>query len=74
MARVLVELDLHAGLMESLELEWCGQVMVQRLDYQGLPFRCNSCRRTGHLRNDCPFSTGGGFQRILWNHLPKIST
>jgi hypothetical protein len=28
MAHVLVELDLHASLMESLELEWHGQVMV----------------------------------------------
>jgi hypothetical protein len=53
MARVLVELDLHAGLMDSIELEWRGQVSVQRLDYLGLSFRCSSCRQTGHLRKDC---------------------
>jgi hypothetical protein len=54
MARVLVELDIHASLMDSLELEWRGQVMVQCLDYQGLPFCCTSCRRTRHLRKDFP--------------------
>jgi hypothetical protein len=54
MVRVLVELDIHVGLMDSLELEWRGQVMVQRLDYQGLPFRCSSCRQMRHLRKECP--------------------
>jgi hypothetical protein len=61
MARVLVEVDIQAGLMESLELEWRGQVTIQKIDYQGIPFHCNSCRRTGHLRRDCPFPSGGGF-------------
>jgi hypothetical protein len=53
-----VELDLHAGLMDTLEVEWRGQVMVQRLDYQGLPFQCSNCRRMGHLRKDCPHGLG----------------
>jgi len=26
--------------------------MVQHLDYLHLPFRCTTCRRTGHLRKD----------------------
>jgi hypothetical protein len=52
----LVEVDLHAGLMDSIELEWRGHVMVQRLDYLGLPFRCTTCRRTRHLRKDCLIS------------------
>jgi hypothetical protein len=38
LARVLVEIDVTTGLMDSLEVEWRGQVMVQRLDYQGIPF------------------------------------
>jgi hypothetical protein len=58
MARILVELDLHAGLMDSIEIEWRGQVVIQKLDYQGLPFWCLNCRRTGHLRKDCTLGAG----------------
>jgi hypothetical protein len=32
--------------------------MVQRLDYLGLPFRCTTCRRTGHLRKYCHIGYG----------------
>jgi hypothetical protein len=60
MDRVLVEIDIHAGLMEVLELEWRGQVMIQRLEYLGIPFRCSHCRQTGHLRNDCSKGTSYG--------------
>jgi hypothetical protein len=53
MARVLVEVDLHAGLLETLDIEWRDQLYVQRLDYLGISFCCSLCRRTGHLRKDC---------------------
>jgi hypothetical protein len=53
MEKVLVEVDIHAGLLETLEIEWRGLLLVQRLDYLGIPFRCTLCRRTGHLRKDC---------------------
>jgi hypothetical protein len=53
MAKILVEVDVHAGLMEVLEIEWRGLVFIQRLDYLGIPFRCTLCRRTGHLRKEC---------------------
>jgi hypothetical protein len=53
MAKVLVEVYIHAGLLETLEIEWRGHLFVQRLDYLGLPFRCSLCRQTGHLRKDC---------------------
>jgi hypothetical protein len=46
MAKVLVEVDIHAGLLESLEIDWRGHILVQRLDYLGIPFRCTLCRRT----------------------------
>jgi hypothetical protein len=53
MGKVLVEIDIHSGLLESLEIEWRGHTVTQRLDYLGIPFRCSTCRRTGHLRRDC---------------------
>jgi hypothetical protein len=57
MARILVEMDIHAGLPETLDIIWRGRTMTQRLDYLGIPFRCTSCRRTGHLRRDCTGET-----------------
>jgi len=53
MAKVLVEIDIHAGLPEFLEIEWRGHLIAQCLDYLGIPFRCSYCRSTRHLRSDC---------------------
>jgi hypothetical protein len=58
MAKVLVEVDIHVGLLESLEIDWRGHIIIQRLDYLGIPFRCTLCRRTGHLRKDCQQAYG----------------
>jgi hypothetical protein len=44
MAKVLVEVDIHAGLLESLKIEWQGHILVQRLDYFEIPFQCTLCR------------------------------
>jgi hypothetical protein len=52
-ARVLVELDIHDGLLESIDIEWRGYLTRKNLDYLGIPFRCTYCRQTGHLRGHC---------------------
>jgi hypothetical protein len=52
-AKVLVEMDVHLGMSATMEVQWCVFFHQQRLDYLGLPFRCNYCRRTSHIRRDC---------------------
>jgi hypothetical protein len=54
LGRVLVEVDVHSSLLETLEIQWRDQLFIQNLDYLGLPFRCMRCRRIGHLKNNCP--------------------
>jgi hypothetical protein len=51
--RILVEMDIHLGLPEVIEIEWRGRRILQRLDYLGIPFRCSFCRSTSHLQRDC---------------------
>jgi hypothetical protein len=53
LCKELVEIDLHVGLLESIEIEWRGHLRSQRLDYLGVPFHCSLCRRMGHLHRDC---------------------
>jgi hypothetical protein len=66
MARVLVELDLHAGLMDSIELEWRGHVMVQRLDYLGLPFAALHADERVIYENIVKLGVGFLMQRKIW--------
>jgi hypothetical protein len=47
-ARVMVEIDIHDGLLECLDIDWRGKIYRQRLDYLGIPFRCAICKKTGH--------------------------
>ena len=49
-ACVLVELDVSQGLPAEVEI-LCGEhLIVQKLDYLRVPFRCSICRETRHLR------------------------
>jgi hypothetical protein len=50
LARILVEIDIHEGLLECLDIDWRGHLPHQKLDYLGIPFRCSLCRQTGHVR------------------------
>jgi hypothetical protein len=51
--KVLVEMNIHGGLPELLEIEWRGKQYSQRLDYLGIPFRCSRCHSIGHRRKFC---------------------
>ena len=53
-AKILIELDITKGLSAEVEILCHDRLFVQRLDFQGIPFRCNVCRETGHLQCDCP--------------------
>jgi hypothetical protein len=53
LAKILVELDIHEGLLESLDIDWRGYLTRQKLDYLGIPFHCTLCRQTCHLRKTC---------------------
>jgi hypothetical protein len=51
--KVLVEMDIHQGLSETLDIEWRGLHFRQSLDYLGIPLRYSYCRSTTHLIRDC---------------------
>jgi hypothetical protein len=44
--KILVEIDIHIGLPEVMEIEWRGWRVLQRLDYLDIPFSCSLCRST----------------------------
>jgi len=50
MARILIELDIHEGLLETLDIDWRGHTTRQKIDYLGIPFRRRLHKQTGHLR------------------------
>ena len=53
-AKILVELDITKGLPAKVDILCHERLFIQRLDFQGIPFRCSICRETGHLRRDYP--------------------
>lgn len=60
MARILVHMDTRPGLEEVIEIYHSHVTRKQILDYEGVPFRCHRCHKTGHLFKDCPLNSGGG--------------
>ena len=71
MAKVLVELDIHVGLSESLEIDYWGHILVWRLDYQCIPFRCTLYRRTRYLRKDCQKVLGVSYSEESMEEMSK---
>jgi len=49
----LVGIDLHEGLLETIDIEWSGRLISERLDYVGISFHCSLCMDTRHLQRDC---------------------
>ena len=58
-ARILVEFDITRGLPAEIELLLDDHLLIQRLDYLYVPFRCSFCRSVGHLRHSCPQRVSG---------------
>jgi hypothetical protein len=46
MGKMLVEVDMFEGLLVELEVEWHGTMVLKRLDYMGVSFRCIVCKKT----------------------------
>ena len=49
-----MEIDISCGLPAVVDIHCDGKIIPQRIDFQGVPFRCSCCRSTGHLRKNCP--------------------
>jgi hypothetical protein len=62
MAIILVALDVREGLAEELVLIKEEVCFHQRLDYEGIPFRCHRCHKHGHNASQCalPFRPRNG--------------
>ena len=53
-ARICVEVDLEAGLLEAIKLMVGNWSHFQKLDYEQLPFKCKGCQEYGHFIRNCP--------------------
>jgi hypothetical protein len=55
-ARICVEMDFEKGLPEMIQINLEGWSHLQALDYEQVPFKCNSCHEYGHFAKSCPKS------------------
>jgi hypothetical protein len=53
-AWVHVEMDMHGGLPDEIDIVWNNMVVVQHLDYWRILFRCYDCHAVGHIHAHCP--------------------
>jgi hypothetical protein len=78
MEKILVEVDVHGGVLETLDIEWRDMVFAQRLDYLGISFRCSRYRQTGHIRKDChhpfgvPFDESPSEETVTNGYSPEM--
>ena len=54
--KILVNLNLREGLVESIILHKGEFYFIQDLDYQGMHFKCNKCHSYGYVVLDCSIS------------------
>lgn len=54
-ARILVEMDVSKGLPAEILIKTSKGSWIQSLDYEGIPFRCRRCFKTGHAAAQCGF-------------------
>ena len=59
-AKILVEMYISRGLPAEVEILCNERLLIQRLDYVHVPFRCSCYCSVGHLRNSCPHRFTGG--------------
>lgn len=52
-ARILVDIDSSKGLPAEIKLSTAKGFWIQPLDYEGIPFRCRRCFKTGHVVAKC---------------------
>lgn len=50
---ILIEKVYKGGHPDHIEIAWVQCRIKQRLDFWGIPFRCSSCHKTGHLIKNC---------------------
>ena len=65
-ARILVEMDISKGLPEMLKLASPNGSWIQLLDYEGIPFRCKKCHKTGHLIACCSSDKASSKKSPSW--------
>jgi len=52
-ARILVNINIREGLLETINLVWGPEVISQILDYENIPFRCRRYHAYGHPISEC---------------------
>jgi len=52
-ARMLVRMDFRKGFPAEMGIETEWGIITQKLDYEGIPFKCHRCHSYGHVVADC---------------------
>ena len=68
-ARILVSLNIRTSLRDHINLIWEPKIRKQLLDYEGLPFRCHKCDKTGHMAKQCPQAMPPAHNRKRWTNM-----
>ncbi|KAL0321463.1 UNVERIFIED_CONTAM: hypothetical protein Sradi_5407800 [Sesamum radiatum] len=52
-ARVCVEIDLLKPMLQEVDLQICGETIVQKVEYEQVPLYCSLCQHVGHQGSEC---------------------